>query len=171
MTKQSDELKEIVKSAKELDAKTSARVLVVVADIMEQFEERILEFQQAARETNVNVQKSFIETRETIQSLRTELAEYRLERNTSELKEKAMAFEIAKGRSTLSTQERMEVDKAVQMAMSRDKIDIRGIKISTRQFGYILIGVVLLLAMSIIFLPDAISQILIRLGSMIGGAP
>lgn len=56
--------------------------------------------------------------------------------------------------------------------VSKDKVDIRGVKISSRQFTYILIGLVVLIALAIIFLPEAVSQILIRLaGAVSNGTP
>lgn len=172
MTKQSDELRAIVKNAKELDAKTSASILVMIADIIEGFEATILEFQRDARETNVNVKKSFLDTQASIQDLRTETMNYRADREKSELEEKTIAFAIAKRRANnLSTQEKIEVRTVVDEAVSRDKIDIRGIKVSSKTFTYIIIGAIILLGMMIIFLPDAVSQILIRIGSTIGGAP
>jgi hypothetical protein len=65
------------------------------------------------------------------------------------------------------TQERMKA--IVAEAIQQDKVDIRGVKISSKQFTYVLIALVLLLALLILMLPDTISQILIRLAGMIGG--
>lgn len=172
MTKQSEELRSIVKNAKELDAKTSAGVLVVIADIMEGFEETITEFQRTARETNVNVQKSFIDIRQDVQNLEKGIMDYRADREKSELEEKTIAYSIAKRRANnLSTQEKIEVKHEINEAMSKDKIDIRGIKFSSSQFVYVLIGAIILSLAVIVFLPDAVSQILIRLGGLIGGVP
>lgn len=64
------------------------------------------------------------------------------------------------------TEEKMKAIAA--NVISADKIDIRGIKLSSRQFTYILIGIAILFAMLIIFLPDSIAEILTRLAGMIG---
>ena len=67
------------------------------------------------------------------------------------------------------TQEKM---KAVALdAISADKVDIRGIKLSSKQFTYVLIGAIILLAMTIIFLPDAVAQILLRMAGAISSTP
>lgn len=68
------------------------------------------------------------------------------------------------------TQEK--ITAIVKDAISADKVDIRGVKISSRQFTYVLIGLVVLLALAIIFLPEAVSQILIRIaGAVTPGTP
>jgi len=173
MTKPSEELKRVMKEAQELDSKTALRVLIIVDDSIQEFRDQILEFQQQARETNVNVQKAFIDTGATVQTLRSELAAYRLERNASELEEKAKAFEIAKRRanSTMTTSERIEVEKVVSTALNADKIDIRGIKVPTKFLPWIIIGSFLLTAMILLLFPDVVAQILLRLAGMIDGAP
>jgi hypothetical protein len=174
MTKQSDDLKKIVKDAKELDAATAARVLVVIADIMEGFEEQVIEFQQQARETNMHVQKSFIDTGVTIQGLREELAKTREDRNQSELYEKKIAFEIASKRvdTSLTTQQLRQVEKVVDSTMNADKIDIRGIKVPSKFLPWIIVSVFALLVLMLFIFPDAIAQILLRLAGAIGtGTP
>lgn len=170
MTRQSDELKKIVKEAKELDAATAARVLVVIADTLEAFENQVGEFKQQARETNVNVQKSFIDTNGTIQSLRTELADYRTERNQSEFLEKKVAFEIAEKRATsnLTTQEKMEIGKVVDTALKADRIDIRGIKVPSKFLPWLIVGIFILLILMLFVFPDTIAQILLRLAGVMG---
>lgn len=125
-------------------------------------------------------QKETLETRAfrsdvDIQSLEAKDREYAIEmqkiRDAQE--DVRAALETMKsGRG--QTQEKM---KAIAIAtttevISADKIDIRGIKVSSKQFTYILIGLALLLAMLIIFLPDSIAEILTRLAGMIGnGGP
>jgi predicted RNase H-like nuclease (RuvC/YqgF family) len=173
VTRQSDELKKIIKEAKELDAATAARVLVVIADTLEAFEKQVEEFKQQMRETNVGVQKSFIDTGSTIQSLREELSDYRNERNQSELLEKKIAFEIANKRvvSGLTTVEKMEIGKVVDTAMKADKIDIRGIKVPSRFVPWMIVGVFLLLVLMLFVFPDVIAQILLRMAGVVGEMP
>ena len=102
-----------------------------------------------------------------IQSLEAKDREYEIEMEKIRKAQEDVksALEIMKnGRG--QTQEKM---KAVALdVMSADKIDIRGIKLSRSQFTYVLIGVVVLLAMLIVFLPDAVAEILMRLAGMIG---
>jgi len=67
------------------------------------------------------------------------------------------------------TEEKMQA--IVKREISADKVDIRGVKLSSRQFTYVLIGVIILLAMTIIFLPDAVAQILLRMAGAISSTP
>jgi hypothetical protein len=188
MTKQSDDLRDIVRTAKNLDAATATRVLVVIADIVESLEEKIKEFQQQARETNVVVQKTFIETSEKIQDLRVELAKVREERNQAELLAAKIAYEIANKRvaSNLTTQqkiqidgmvdkalkaEKAEVDKAIGVAISADKIDIRGYKIPSRFLPWFAVGLFIFSIIVLLVFPDIVAQILLRLAGSIGVKP
>lgn len=73
-----------------------------------------------------------------------------------------------KGRG--QTEEKMKA--IVKGEISADKVDIRGVKVSSRQFTYMLIALAVLIALAIIFLPEAVSQILIRLaGAVPNGQP
>lgn len=68
------------------------------------------------------------------------------------------------------TEEKMRA--IVKGEISADKVDIRGVKVSSRQFTYMLIALAVLIALAIIFLPEAVSQILIRLaGAVPNGQP
>jgi len=117
-------------------------------------------------------QKETLETRTfrsdiDIQSLEAKDREYAIEMEKIRKAQEDVraAVEVMKsGRG--QTEEKMKAIAA--NVISADKIDIRGIKVSSRQFTYILIGAGLLLAMLIIFLPDSIAEILMRLAGMIG---
>lgn len=113
MTKQSDELKQIIKDAHELDAKTAAQVLVVVDNSLESFEEQIEEFRKQIRETNATVLKRILDTDASILKLADSLSQYRLERNTSEVEKAKKDLEIAERRAVLSTQEKLVLKEVV----------------------------------------------------------
>lgn len=163
MTKQSDELKEVIRKAHELDSATAAKVLVIVDDSLEEFREEVREFKRQMRETDANVQKRILDTKESINLLASQLIEYRLERNTSELEKAQKDLEIAKRRATLTTSEIKAVERIVTKAVDDDKVDIRGIKIPSRLLPWLIVGVFTLLVLMLFVFPDTIAQILLRL--------
>ncbi|MDQ3004344.1 MAG: hypothetical protein M3R47_03030 [Chloroflexota bacterium] len=118
-------------------------------------------------------QKDTLETRAQrsnieIQSLEAKDREYAIEMQKlakSQDDVRAALENMKNGRG--QTQEKM---KAIATeVLTADKVDIRGVKLSRSQFTYVLIGVIILLAMLIVFLPDVVSQILMRLAGTIGG--
>ena len=110
-----------------------------------------------------------------IKSLEAKDKEYELEMQKTRKAQEDLrtALETMKsGRG--QTQEKMTAiaTNVAQDVVSKDKVDIRGVKVSSRQFTYILIALGVLIALAIIFLPEAVSQILIRLaGAVPNGTP
>lgn len=170
----------------------SASELVLLIQLLERINtgiESIKGSQQSNNSTNALIIEQLIGIRTELKEWMTENLEMRTWRNDLEIqalesKDNEYAIEIEKitkaqadihaamealrsGRG--HTQEKMKA--IVEDALSKDKVDIRGVKVSSRQFNYLLIGVIILLALLIVVLPDSVAQILMRLAGMIGGQP
>ena len=161
-------------------------LLIQLLDRMERSLDAIKGAQQSRDSTMALMIEQIISMRGELKSWQKDTLETRTNRSDIEIqsleaKDREYAIEMQKikdaqedVRSTLdaiksgrgNTQEKM---KAIATeVISADKVDIRGIKLSRSQFTYVLIGVIILLAMLIVFLPDAVAQILLRLAGMIG---
>ena len=105
-----------------------------------------------------------------IQALESKDAEYKLEMEKISKAQTDIHTALEALKSGKGYTGKMKAIAAEEV--SKDKIDIRGVKISSRQFTYVLIGAILLLAMVIVLQPQAVSEILMRLAGMIGnGSP
>jgi len=105
-----------------------------------------------------------------IKSLEAKDSEYAAEmKKVHEAQEgvKAQLESIRSGRG--QTQEKIKT--AIEDAMSKDKIDIRGIKIPSRLLPYILLAIIALIVLLTILMPDAVAQILYNVSAWIGGSP
>ena len=148
--------------------------------------ETIKGHQQSANSTQAMIVEQLISLRGALKEWEKETLETRNFRNDLEIqsleaKDKEYATEMEKIRKAQEavqaaldnmkngkgkTEEKMKA--IVNDAIAGDKVDIRGVKLSSRQFTYVLIGLIVLLGLLIIFLPDAVAQILMRLAGMIG---
>ncbi len=135
----------------------------------------IIDQQIAIRQEWKQFQRDTLETRALrsdidIQNLESKDREYEAELKKIRDAQESVKLALENYKSGRGhTEEKMKA--IVKGELSADKVDIRGIKLSSKQFTYVLIGLIILLGMLIVFLPDVVAQILMRMAGMISSTP